>query len=290
MKKRLPAYSISYLLSVLFCLFLPFTALAQKGKHRARINVEFHQNQQGKASFKIKASARINRKTQALEKLPITLYLLNDSVRTTLAKDSTDQKGQTEITYDLADQNNADAEGFWNFELEFKGNDSLRASTKSLRFRRATLDLVTAQQDSTKILAATLKDLEKDSLVQGKELKLKLERLLRPMQLDSDALVTDDKGRVQTELKQDFTSYDGKLIFLMSLEDDEDYGYVHHSVETNWGRKANLDDNFDQRNMWSPRAKTPWSVLMISFTFLIIVWGIFAWLVLTLYRIYKLNT
>ncbi|MBT8271971.1 MAG: hypothetical protein KJO25_08000, partial [Bacteroidia bacterium] len=134
-------------------------------------------------------------------------------------------------------------------------------------------------------LEATLKDIAKDSAIEGTSLDIRVRRLFRPLKLGEEFNSTDERGIVIVPIEEGIPGIDGDLIIEAVLSDNDDYGNVIAWIEAPVGIPIVEDSSFDDRALWGPRNRTPVFILIFTYGLILGIFGIVIYLVTNLIRI-----
>jgi len=181
-----------------------------------------------------------------------------------------------------------DDENYYNFTIQFSGNDAYDEDSESIRFKDAKInaELIT-EDDDVNSIKATLIDSSTDTPIEEAVLIVQLQRLFRPLIIGEDYNSTDEDGTIVVEIIKGIPGVDGKLYFEVLLKDSEDYGTVKAIVETSIGVPIIDKSTFDQRTLWGSREKAP-IILLVSLNIMLFgIWGTLLYLIYNLFKISK---
>ena len=276
------------LLGILLTLLLAGSSLiAQNKKERVRLNADYVKVTGKEHYLDIKASARIDKQTVAVSKIDLTVASILNDEETEIGVTKTDGQGKARFVIPDFASIQPDSTGVYNLIVIFDGNETFKRASRDVAFRDATIITKLIQKDSLNYIGATLTDTALDSALAETDLNVQVERLFRPWKIGEDFYTTDEDGSIEVLIPEGIPGVDGNLNLEVVLKESDDYGTVKTILEAPVGEVIVEESTFDERTMWSPRGKTPVVLLAITFSFIIVVWGIFLYLVLNLFKIVK---
>ena len=283
---------IRFIFSTLLCSFIYLMGssglYAQKEKkNRARLNVEYVKIMDGEIYFNVKASARINKKNIPVSQIDLDIFNLLDDEKITLGKIKTNHKGEGRLTLKDISSIKTDSSNVYNIQLIFKGNDTFKNAKKTISFKDVSISAKIITKDSINYVEAALNDSSTNEPILGESLKVQVERLFSPLLIGDEFNETDDEGKILVPIEDGIPGVDGNLNIEVVLDESDNYGTVKAVVMGNIGVPITDESTFDQRTMWSPRGKTPIFLLFLTYTWIFIVWGIIAYLIVNLFKIVK---
>lgn len=163
------------------------------------------------------------------------------------------------------------------YNITFEGDDRFRSADSEITVTDLILTANLEIKDSIPTLIAQLTDKETGLGLDTESVKIRLKRLFKPLTIGGDMLFTDDEGSVETAIPAGLPGENGKLQFEVVLDEHDTYGTVIRTLTTDLGTLPTDQSTFDNRELWSPAAKTP--IFMLIFPNLII-FGI--WFVIVL--------
>lgn len=288
MKINKITYLLSFILVISLNLTLGLNELnAQTKKNRARINADYVQSIGDEHYLNIKASARIDKKTVEVAHIELSIIQELNEEEIEIGKTKTDASGLSKFVLKDFSSLQADSLGYYNLVVSFAGNDSFRKASRDVSFRNADIEAKWIVKDSINYIQAKLIDTKLDSTLAEMPLSVRVERLFRPLKIGEDSYDTDENGEIEVAVEEGIPGIDGNLNIEVVLNESDEYGTVIAHVKAPIGTVIVDESTFDQRTMWSPRGKTPIFLLALTYSFIIIVWGIFLYLFINLVRIIK---
>ena len=88
-------------------------------------------------------------------------------------------------------------------------------------------------------------------------------------------------------MEDDIPGVDGVLTLEVVLNDSDDYGTVKALITAPIGIPIVEESTYDQRTLWSPRDKTPISILVFANLLIFGIWGMLFYLMYNLFKISK---
>ena len=261
--------------------------LAQNKKNKIRINAEYVNVLNKEQFLNIKASARINKKTIEVSDAELDIFQVVDDEEIEIGKTVTSANGTIKFIIKNFQSLQADSSGVYNLLVSFSGNEVYKKASRKISFRNAEIKAELITRDSINYITAKLIDTKTDSSVANAPLTVQVQRLFKPWKIGEDFYETDENGEIEVAVEDGIPGIDGNLILEVLLNESDDYGTVKQTINAPIGKVIVSESTFNQRTMWSPRGKTPIFLLFLTFSFIIIVWGIFVYLVRNLFKILK---
>ena len=242
---------------------------------------------EGDAYLNIKATAKIEDETLPVPNIEIEVYNEVEGEEIVLGNTTTNMKGESRFVLNKPIDLKADSTHTYNLGISFKGNDSFKKASKSTSFKDAQIvaDLIT--KDSINYITATLKETASDSVLVGESLDVQVQRLFNPLKIGEEFNFTDENGTILVPVEEGIPGVDGNLTIEVVLNDSDLYGTLKDIVIAPVGTPIVDESTFDQRKMWSTRNNTPIFLLIFINAAIIIIWGLFIFLIASLFRISK---
>jgi hypothetical protein len=255
-------------------------------KHRVRLKADYIKLMNEHSLLELKATARINKQTVDISGVELLVVHEIEGEEIELGKLTTDQKGEGIFGLTL-NALKADSLHTYTLSISFKGVDTLKRASKTVQFRDAILEAQLVTRDSVQHLQAILKDAIKDSVLEGQNIKVQVERLFAPLVLSKEINLTDDNGMILVPIPAGIPGVDGMLTLETVLEDSDDYGTIKATMKSPLGVPIVEESTFDERTLWAPRNRTP--IFILLFTGLLVVgcWGVIIYLIRMLFKIAK---
>lgn len=257
-------------------------------KHKVRIRADYEKIMDGEVYFDIKANSRINKRNTNIANIELIVTNEFDDKEIELGRITTDMDGEGILKLESLRAIRPDSANTYNVVVHYKGNDTLNSASKKVSFKDATIEANLITKDSTNYIVATLKDVNTDSVIVGESLDVQIQRLFRPLKIGEEFNYTDEKGSIIVPIEEGIPGIDGILTFEVVLNESDDYGTVKDLVSASVGIPIVDESTFDDREMWSPRSKTPLYLLIIPNLLTLGMWVVIVYLIINLFKIVKL--
>jgi hypothetical protein len=258
-------------------------------KNKLRINAQYVKISNGESYFDIKASARVEKKNVAVSGIEINVSNTSEGGQIELGKTVTNHNGKTKFILKDFNALKSDTTGIFNIAISFKGNKMYTRAKRSISFRDVNLSAEMVVKDSINYIEARLTDVDENPIA-DLPLKIELQRLIRNYLLGDEFNMTDENGAIFVPIEEQFPGVEGKLIFEVVLNENDDFGTVKTLVEANIGIPIVDESTFNERTMWSTRDKTPIFLLIFPNILIIGTWGLIMYLIINLFKISKAKT
>lgn len=258
-----------------------------KEKHRIRLSADYFKIMDSVSYLNIGASARIDRSNVSLPGLELEILNVTEDDDILLGTVKTDINGDARFTIGKLDKIIADSLQVYNFNVRFKGNDTLRRASRGVEIKDAEVIASHVQIDSINYIRATLREIATDSLIEGENMVVQVQRLFLPLKLGEEFNYTDDSGTILVSVEEGIPGVDGILTIEAALQDHDEYGTVKAIVKAPIGTVIVDESDFDKRTMWGARDKAPWFMLVFPNLIIFTIWGYIIYLIINLYRIKK---
>ena len=256
-------------------------------KNNVRLKVEYIKIMNEEIYFNITASSKIEKKNVDIPNIEIVVYNEYDDEEIGLGTAITNLKGEARFVVKDYNSIKPDSTNTYTVGVSFYGNDSFKKASKSISFKNADIDAKIITIDSLNYFTATLKDVTKDSLIEGASLSVQVERLFQPLFIGEEFYITDENGTIIVPVEHGIPGIDGNLNIEVVMYDNEEYGTVIDKFIAPIGVPIVEESTFDERTMWSPRNKTPLFLLIFPNLLILGMWGLILYLTFNLLKIYK---
>lgn len=256
-------------------------------KNRVRLKLDYIKVMEGDAYLDISASAKIDK--QNVDVFDITIKVFNEvnDEENHLGEVITNMNGESRFIIKDFKSLIPDSTQVYTLGISFKGNDLYKRASKSVSFRDAEITARIITKDSTNFVTATLKDISLDSLLVDHSLDVQVQRLFSPLKIGEEFNNTDENGTILVPVEDDIPGVDGVLTLEVVLNDSDDYGTVKALITAPIGVPIVEESTYDQRTLWSPRDKTPISILVFANLLIFGIWGMLLYLMYNLFKISK---
>jgi hypothetical protein len=253
-------------------------------KSKVRLNAQYIKISNGKSYFNIKASAKVEKKNVTVSGIEINVYSTLEEEQIELGKVTTNHNGKGKFILNDFNALKADTTGVFNVMISFKGNEMYTTARSNISFKDVNLSAEMVVKDSINYIEARLTDMDKNPIAEL-PLKIEVQRLISNYLLGDEFNMTDENGTIFVPIEEQLPGVDGKLIFEVILNENDDYGTVKTSVESDIGIPIVDESTFDKRTMWSTRDKTPIFLLIFPNILIVGTWGLILYLIINLFKI-----
>lgn len=153
------------------------------------------------------------------------------------------------------------------------------------------LKLNVSTEDSISTATATLTQLIDGVEIPLRETEVKLfvERTFGVFPFGEEGAVTDSFGVITAEVPSDIIGYANKTLTIIArFEDPENDGKFETTQSIPWTVMP-YENAEMERSLWSTGHNAPLSLVVVSVTLITLIWGIIVYLVLLLWKIYKIE-
>ena len=255
-------------------------------KSKMRLNGQYVKIMNGESYINIKASAKVNKKNISVAGIDISVYNELEDEQIVLGKTITNHNGKGKFILKNFNALKADSTGVYTIGFSFKGSELYKRASKKISFKNVNLNAEMVVKDSANYMKARLTDIAGNPITEL-PLKIQVQRLINPYLIGEEFNMTDENGTILESIEEQLPGVNGKLIFEVVLDENDDYGTVKALVESSTGIPIVDESTFDKRTMWSTRDKTPIFLLIFPNILIIGTWGLIFYLILNLFRIYK---
>jgi len=271
----------SFAIIILILAFVgsPYKVNAQDEKQSLSITLTYHKITGGDSFLKISTSFKDENGWHDAADVPFEI--INTDNESSLGKGATDMHGKAKFIFPkgfLAAENN--------IELRISEHPKFEDTQESLYFKDVNLTAELTVDGETKQITALLLDIEGNPIV-DEGLKVQVKRLFKGLNVGDDAYYTDESGMIVVDIFDEYKSFDGNLIFEVTLEEHDEYGTVKVQMPVDFGISGTDLSTFDDRTMWSPANKTPLFMLIFPNLVLLGILGVFVYLIMNLIKISK---
>jgi len=281
-------FTIHHFFLVLLSLLLYTSSFAQKVKqNKVRLKVQYVKIVDGEIYFDIKATAKIKKKNVRVSDINLTIYNKLNDEKIKIGKTTTNKNGESKFILKNLNLIQPDSTNTYSILISFKGNNTLKKASKSIRFKNANIIAKLVTKDSINYIIAKLIDESTNTPISGVSLGVRLQRLFKPLIIGKEFNNTDKNGTIIVPIEKGLPGVDGNLIFEVVLNESEEFGTIIAMVEAPIGTPIVDESSFDERTMWSPRNKTPLFLLIFPNLLIFGIWGLIIYLITNLFKISK---
>lgn len=256
-------------------------------KATVRMSVMYIKMMNDQSYLQIQAKAKGEKGFQPVANLKLTIYQVFGDSTVLLGETKTEVDGSVKFILQELVLNPSDTSGLFKYLITYIETDKYKAGEKNIDFYDVDLMAEIITKDSINYVSAHLTEPGSDMPVAGVRLKVNIKRLFQPLQVGKSSYKTEENGTILVPVEEDIPGIDGILDFEVLINESDDYGTVIASFEAPIGVRIVPTDTFDQRTMWSPASKTPYSLLVVPNILLLGIWLTLFILIFNLYRISK---
>lgn len=146
-------------------------------------------------------------------------------------------------------------------------------------------------EDSVSTATVTLTQLVDgvEILIPDAEVKLLVARTFGAFPFGEEGAVTDSFGMISAEVPSDIIGTANKTLTIIARYDDPENDGKFETTQTIPWTVMPYENEEMQRSLWSTGHNAPISLVVVSVTLIIFIWGIIAYLVLLLRKIYRIK-
>lgn len=273
---------------LLFIFFSQNTATFSQKKIKARLSLNYIKDNSNGSRIKAKLIFKEDKRYVPAQE--VKLILLNENEKdsngdaTKMNEIATDENGEAFFILDAKKIGTEEQ----NYKVILENNSKFKDLEEEITFINATLTANIDNNEESKTFKIKLTDANNEP-IGGEYISVKLKRLYGLMQVGEDEnYETDDSGEIEFDIEQELFSKNGKLDFIVKLDESDTYGTIIEKVKADFGTIMESKDSYDDKTMWGSALKAPLFVLIIPNLLLLGIWGTIVLLVINLYKIFKL--
>ena len=256
-------------------------------KAKLRLSVSYTNDLNKGQYVTILAKIKGEEGVEAVNGVEITYYTYNEDTAINLGQVITNEMGMVSIPIDLQALM-LDTSGWVHLRFKAKGTDVYKRASKELDLRSGSLIADVEKDDEGMcVLSAKLIDAQRKEAVSDAQIFVGVERLFRPLPLGEGNYFTDEDGMVLVEFDDSIPTVSGKLTYIIKVVDNETYGNIEQRIVMDHGYIPEQHSTFNDRTMWSPPNKTPYTLLIIPNIMILAVYTVIVLLLINLYKINK---
>ncbi|WP_222983847.1 hypothetical protein [Flagellimonas meishanensis] len=261
---------------------------AQKAKkNTVRLKVDYIKVMGEQSYLDIKAISRIDNQMTDVPHIDLEVYYEFEDEEFPLGTTKTNMSGKSRFLLPSLDRIKADSTDTYTIGVAFEGNDGFKRASKTVSFKDADIRTNLVTRDSVNYIEATLTDAVSGIPIAESNLKVQVQRLLRPLPIGEEFNYTDEEGTILVPVEGGIPGLDGNLNLEVVLSDSDDYGTVKAIANAPYGVPIVEESTFDERTLWGPRSETPIFILFFTLFLVIATWGPILYLIRNLYKISK---
>jgi len=280
---RLPK---NYLIILIFALISGFGLNTVAGELvNPQLGATYVKLTNGTRTFALTLSARIDDKRVNIEDAPLMVYAMNESVKTLLGTLNTNRSGKAVLAVKPEISIPRDKEGYFTFEVEYAGNQTVNKASVSIHIQEASLDISYFEQDTSKnvqVKAFAVNDKGVTSALPGVPVEFYIKRVFCLYRFGGEK--TDSTGSVTVQFPKNFHGdTTGKVILVAKILDNELYGTVE-TVKDYTGLKPLILEPKPKRGLGDTDAP-----LWMVYTLLVLLSGVWLHVLYVLSLVIRIN-
>lgn len=285
---------ILLVLSIVFNVFnLEIFSQVTSKKQKAKISLEFVSKNNSNRQLIATIKTKIDRSYQVVSDVKVKFYYNEVSQNNLIGGKSSDNNGMSIL--DLPDENKYYGEVInkFNFIATIEEDPNFRDTSKEIEIYESRLELNFIEEDSLRII--NVRFTAADSIgnyipKEDLEIKLYVKRMYGDLPINEDFDTTDENGIFSFDFVGNIPGDEnGDLMIVAKIEDDDNFGTVLFENNIQWGDPVKVDDFADRRELWTARANTPLSLLILINGMIIAIWGTIFYIILQIIRIRKIG-
>jgi hypothetical protein len=158
--------------------------------------------------------------------------------------------------------------------------------------KKAHLDLKFWEEEGKKYVTAKAHDYAHDSIgapIEEIDLYMYVQRTFSLLPIGDRFTETDEKGERTIEFPSDLPGDTlGIVDVVVKIEDADEYVDTSFSKTIDWGIPLIIDKSENKRALWAASASAPISLLILTNSLILIVWGVIFYICLKIYHISKM--
>jgi hypothetical protein len=242
----------------------------------------------------VNTKKKVGRKFEPVKNITVNVYYNEATQNNLLGKITTAENGEGRVAFPPSFKSTWDSLNEFKFiaaSVPAKGEEVLDAD---LTIKKAILVIDTLIDAEARTVTAQLKEKVGNEWVAVKEIEMKLgiKRSLGNLTVgEAETYTSDSTGTASAEFKRDSMPGDekGNLLLVARVEDNDVYGNLVVEKPVHWGVKANVEEHFWHRTLWSTGGLAPIWLLTIAFAIIMGVWGTLIYLLLQLLKMRKIG-
>lgn len=158
--------------------------------------------------------------------------------------------------------------------------------------KKAFIDLKFWEEKGKKYVTAKASDFDHDSIgtpIEEIDLYLYVQRTFSLLPIGDRFTETDENGERTIEFPDDLPGDTlGLIDVVVKIEDADEYMDTSFTKAINWGLPLIIDKSENTRALWAASASAPISLLILTNSLILIVWGVIFYICLKIYHISKM--
>jgi hypothetical protein len=205
-------------------------------KKTTRIQVEYVRSYDN--TEKLIAVLRIKEERYVpLTNAVVEFYNLNDSNRVLMGKSQTDEKGESPFFINGDHDLFKDSTGQVSFEVEYRGSDTIKGSTRKIKIKQASLEVSFFQKDTVKYIQIDANRFDSNDQIfplEDQKVQFYIKGMFSLLNIGKEK--TDSNGVIIVAFPIDMPGdTSGVLTIVAKVVEDKTYGTIESRGRINWG-------------------------------------------------------
>jgi hypothetical protein len=266
-------------------LFILSASTGLQAQERSYLGLTYTKNSDGTKTLKATLRYKEDRKFLPAANEALSFYTGVD-LDELLEELTTDANGIASL--EVSDDVEPDSTGYFNFGVEFDGNDKLKRSSSDVSVKDARLELVFSRETEGRTITVNGFEIAGDSIIplSDQDVSIRVPSLFGEMVLGRSTL---DEGTCTIKFPSNLPGDSlGVLNIIAKIEDSDDFGNVIKIKTIPWGipkAQGHIEQVHMKGELWTHDAPL-WMVITLIIL-LVGVWSHFGYIVFKLYHINK---
>ena len=276
---------LSSLLLLCLMFFVATPASGQK-KERTRLKAYYEKLPNDDKKISIILTQGKGKSIRGVENSEIIVSTVAADSTIELATLITDSSGETALFIEADYSFSKDEEGFAVINVNYAGNDSLRASKRKIEFIDLNLELSLDVVDSVKYVEVEAFELDSEGNkvpIEEIDVNVGVKRLYSTLFLEE--VETDEDGIATMEFPDDIPGdSSGTITVLVKLDEHDDYGTITKTAKIDWGTSVDYTIASNGRSLFGDSAPL-WMIISVA----VILFGAWFNFLLAVYKVYQIK-
>jgi hypothetical protein len=280
-------------LVILVLIFLSASIAMPQEKAAVRVDLSFHQLNNGPPTLTALIRTREDRRYQPVENVKVKFYHSEMDELNLLGSLATDSDGKANLQPGKEFNSLWDTTSFFTFIASVTDDPNFEDNDDNIEITKAKITIELLEGEEKEVKVQINKYLEDGTIEPAQEVfvKLQVKRTFGTLSIGEDTYETDDEGVFTASFPEDIPGGpDGILTIMAFVEDDDNLGNLKMEKEAQWGTiVSESDDSFGGRSLWAARDKAPIWLLVFPNLIIISIWGTMIYLVMLIFKIKKIG-
>lgn len=265
------------------------TTSATNEKKELKMSLEvFKINQDLKLVSRVRS--KVEAKFQNTAGVEISFYKDEIKPENLLGKGISNHKG--EVYWMIPLKGRPDSMNSLVFYSSVKDHPDYEDAEETITFNPSGMTMNLVEEDSSRIVKVFIGHPDKSGKMvplADAECKVYVKREFGLLEV-TESQTTDADGNISVEFPDDVHGDEaGNVTIVSKVADNDVIGNAEVSSTVSWGIATKVDDFYSQRELWSARANSPISLIIIINAALLLIWGFIAFIFLEIIRINRLG-